>query len=106
MKIWQKKAYQNLLKNYITPYRSKFVGLYTLTMLSNIMGLLPIYFMGNIINYVTIKSFDRILYTISILFVLFLGNSILSMGETYLASWLNNKISKRIKDDIYSKATN
>ena len=106
MKKWQKKAYQNLLKNYITPYRSKFVGLYTLTMLSNIMGLLPIYFMGNIINYVTIKSFDRILYTISILFVLFLGNSILSMGETYLASWLNNKISKRIKDDIYSKATN
>ena len=105
MKNVEKKAYRKLLKKYINPYKNKFVILYTITMLSNIVGLLPIYFMGNIINYVTTKSFDKILYTISLLCILFLGNSLLSIGETYLASWLNNEITKRIKDDIYSKAT-
>lgn len=101
----EKKAFKKLFKKYIKPYKGKFAILYTITMLSNILGLLPIYFMGNIINYVVMKSFDKILYTIGILCTLFLGNSILSIGETYLAGWLNNEITKKIKDDIYSKAT-
>lgn len=101
-----KKAGLYLLKKYIKPHKNKFIGLYLITMISYIMGLLPIYFMGIIINYVTAKSFEKILQTIIILCLLFLGSSVFNIGQTYLSSWLSNQITKTIKDDIYSKATN
>lgn len=94
-----------LAKKYILPYKNKFICLYIVTGLSNILGLLPIYYMGAIINYVMTKEFEKILYTIFALSLLFVANACLSMGETYLSSWLNNMISQEIKDDIYIKAT-
>lgn len=69
------------------------------------MGLLPVYYMGNIINYVTSKRFDKILYTIAVLCFIFLGSSIFSILETYISNWLNNEITKKIKEDVYNKAT-
>lgn len=94
-----------LAKKYILPYKRKVLCLYIITILSNILVLLPIYYMGTIINYVMAKEFKGILYTIFALCLIFFGNAILSMLETYLSSWLNNEISKKIKDDIYNKAT-
>lgn len=104
MKDKRKPAHYNLLIRYIKPYKNKFIILYVITMLGNVMGLLPVYFMGDIIDYVTAQRFEKILYTICVLFFLFLGTSIFNIAETYLASWLNNEITKKIKEDIYSKA--
>lgn len=106
MKNKQWLLYCDLLKRYIKPYKNKLIVFYIITILENVIGLLPIYFMGNIINYVNAQMFDRILYIICMLCFIFLITSTLSMGEAYLSNWLNNEISKRIKEDIYSKATN
>lgn len=91
-------------KKYIDPYKCKLMELYCITIITNVLGLLPIYFMGNIINYVTNKEFNMILYTIMILFVVFLVSSVFNIRQTYLQNFLNNQISKKIKNDIYYKA--
>lgn len=91
--------------HYIKPYKTRFLALYIITMVGNVMGLLPVYYMGNIINYVIAKRFDKILYTIVVLCFIFFGTSIFSILETYISSWLNNEITKKIKEDVYNKAT-
>lgn len=101
----KKNAYYDLIKHYIKPYKTRFIVLYIITMVGNVMGLLPVYYMGNIINYVTSKRFDKILYTIAVLCFIFLGSSIFSILETYISNWLNNEITKKIKEDVYNKAT-
>lgn len=89
---------------YIAPYKYKLMELYCITVIINVLGLLPIYFMGKIINYVTNKEFNNILHTIMILFVVFLVSSVFNVRQTYLHNFLNNKISKMIKIDIFNKA--
>ena len=105
MKKKKKTAYYDLINHYIKPYKTRFIVLYIITMVGNVMGLLPVYYMGNIINYVTSKRFDKILYTIAVLCFIFWGSSIFSILETYISNWLNNEITKKIKEDIYNKAT-
>lgn len=102
----QNNCYLILARKYMVPNIKKILVLYITVVLSHILSLLPIYYMGKIINYVTDKNFQRILYTIIILCIIFLINAIFSIAETYLTNWLNNEITKTIKDDIYCKATN
>lgn len=93
-----------LIQEYLTPHKAKIAFLYIITILNNVSDLIPIYFMGKIINYVTTGNFNKIINIIIVLFILFICNSILSILETYISNWLNNEISTSLKNNVFNKA--
>lgn len=88
---------------YIKPYKYKLLLLYISTILENIISLLPIFFMGEIINFTVKGEFDEIVRVIIMLVIIFIISTMLSFIETYLSNLLLNRISYSIKNELFMK---
>lgn len=100
------KPEKQLLKDsavYLKPHKWKLGILYSVTILSNIAELFPIYFTGNILNYVVDKNFKEVIACIFKILIVFVITMILSTIETYLAEYIKNKITVGIKNNIFNK---
>ena len=100
------KSEKEVLKSsfiYLKPHKLKLCMLYIISILSNVAELFPIYFTGNIINYVVEKDFSKIISCIIKILLVFVVMMVLSSIETYLSEYLKNSITRDIKNHIFNK---
>lgn len=98
----EKKLFMRTLV-YIKPVRFLMVGLYIVTILTTILELIPIYYMGKIIDLIISKNYKGVIDTIITLLVIFLFTAVFSFAETYLNNLLKNKVAYSIKNEFFSK---
>lgn len=89
--------------SYLKPYKAHFVYLYAATIAVTVLELIPLYYMGVIIDSIVKKNYFEVLHTIVILAGIFCLDLVLSFIETYLNNWLKLKISYHIKNDLFAQ---
>lgn len=99
----EKSLFKKVFK-FIEPFKFNLIIIYISTILSNILALLPLYYMGIIIDSIVNKNISDVKLTILKLIVIFTVTSIFSLFETYFSNVTINKISKNIKDEIYNNS--
>ncbi|APQ73754.1 ABC transporter ATP-binding protein [Clostridium botulinum] len=86
---------------YIRPYKYKIIMLYLVSIISMIIEMTPMYIIGKVIDFALAKQFEKIIYSIFLLMIIFIITSILSFIETYLNNLINIKLTYEIKKDIF-----
>lgn len=84
-------------------YKFKLCILYLVTILSNLISLIPLYLFGDIIDFITNSNIQGVKNTLIKMIGLFLITTLLSVIETLLHSYLNEALIKYEKERLYKK---
>lgn len=101
----EKDFYKKTLK-YILPYKYKVLIIYISTIISNVLSLLPIYFMGEIIDHIINKDINSVKVVIIKIIIVYIVNMVFSLFETYYSNITTNRLTRDIKNDIFELSIN
>lgn len=101
----EKDFYKKTLK-YILPYKYKVLNIYISTIISNVLSLLPIYFMGEIIDHIINKDINSVKVVIIKIIIVYIVNMVFSLFETYYSNITTNRLTRDIKNDIFELSIN
>ncbi|HGP0548488.1 TPA: ABC transporter ATP-binding protein [Streptococcus pyogenes] len=98
----EKRLYKKAVK-YLYPFKYRIVIIYLSTIISNLLGLLPILYMGKIIDCIVTSDLNGVKSIILKLILIYLVSTFFSIMETFFANQTINRMAKSIKDSLYEK---
>lgn len=97
---------QLLKKNIIYYFKQnkyKLTILYLVTIISNLLSLIPLYLFGTSLDFILSKDFDLVIKTVIYIIIIFFITTSLSVIETILHNYVTQAITLDIKKNIYTK---
>lgn len=94
------------LMYYLKKYKVLLALLYLICILAQILGLIPVYLFGNIVDFIVEGNFNEVKKIVLKLIIIFIGLNFLNITRTLLTAHLSNKITNNIKENIFNKTIN
>lgn len=99
----EKNILKKNLKYYMKTNKYKIIILYIVTILSNLLALIPLYLFGNSIDFIISKDLNKVVITVLYIAGIYFITLFLSIIETILHTYTNQVIIADLKEKIYSK---
>lgn len=102
----EKQLLKEKVLYYFKIYRSKLLLLYLVTILSNLIALIPLYLFGTSLDFVISGNFNSVIRMIVIMIIIFFITTLLSIVETILHRYITQLITIDSKNRVYEKILN